>query len=367
MVIAFDAKRLFTNFTGLGNYSRTLVKNLQKYYPQHEYHLFTPKITETEETRFFLDTNKFTIHSSSEPLWRTYKMSFVINKLNPDIFHGLSHEIPLGLKNNIKKVVTFHDLIYEIYPKQFGIWDRNMYKLKYKKAAKTADMVLCISKSTQNDLVQLYKIPLEKTCIVYQSCQDVFQENSDTLPTISVPEVPYYLYVGSLIPRKNLISIVQSFAALSDSFKKPFVIVGSGPYKYVDEVKRQISELNLESWFHFFSHVDNHQLVYIYDNSYLLCYPSVYEGFGIPVIESLFRKKPVITSNLSSLPEAAGPGGLLVDPTDPADIKLAFEKLSDKNLYKKLSFDGHDYVNNHFSMKATADCLMDLYLSLHSR
>lgn len=367
MVIAFDAKRLFTNYTGLGNYSRTLVKNLQKYYPQHEYHLFTPKIIENEETSYFFDKNKFTIHTSSEPLWRTYKMSIVINQLKPDIFHGLSHEIPLGLKNNIKKVVTFHDLIYEIYPKQFGIWDRNMYKLKYKKAAKTADMVVCISKSTQNDLIRLYKIPAEKTCIVYQSCQEVFQEKLVSVPSLSLPDIPYFLYVGSIIPRKNLKSIVESFAVLDDSLKRPFVIVGSGPEKYVDQVKRQISELNLKSWFHFFSHVDNHQLVHVYDQSYMLCYPSVYEGFGIPVIESLFRKKPVITSNLSSLPEATGPGGLLVDPTDPSDIKLAFEKLSDKNLYEKLSFEGYDYVTHHFSMKATAECLMELYLSLCSR
>lgn len=367
MVFAFDAKRLFNNFTGLGNYSRTLIKNLQKYYPEHEYHLFTPGITVNEETKYFLDTEKFTVHSSGKLFWRTIGMSSEINALAPDIFHGLSHELPLGLHPDIKKVVTFHDLIYEIYPRQFGFWDRNVYRLKYKRAAKTADKIVCISKSTQKDLIKIYDIPSEKTCIVYQSCQDVFQEESAENASIFLPESPYFLYVGSLIPRKNLKTIVESFVKLPDSLKKPFVIVGTGPKSYVEEVKNDISRLNVKSWFHFINRVDNHQLVYVYDQSYLLCYPSVYEGFGIPVIESLFRRKPVITSNLSSLPEAAGPGGILVNPGDSEEIKNAFVTLLQEKYYEKYAEDGYKYVKDYFSNKATAECLIKLYNQLISR
>ena len=117
MVIAFDAKRVFHNFTGLGNYSRTLLKNLATYYPEHEYHLFTPSIKENAETNYFLNNPQFIIHTplKNKIGWRLLHMGGHVNTLNPDIFHGLSHELPVGLNTyTIKSVVTFHDLIYEI-------------------------------------------------------------------------------------------------------------------------------------------------------------------------------------------------------------------------------------------------------------
>ena len=363
MILAFDAKRLFNNFTGLGNYSRTLVRNLQKFYPEHEYHLFTPKIVRNAETDYFLDSGKFTIHHSGFPLWRTFGMSREINRLSPDIFHGLSHELPVGLREDIKKVVTFHDLIYELYPKQFGLWDRNMYAIKYKFAAKKADRVICISQSTKNDLTRLYHIPENKIRVLYQSCHDIFQtKNIGT--SLDFDKKDYYLYVGSLIERKNVLQAIRAYAMLDAQYQKPFVIVGSGPVKHVDEIKDLIAQYGLMSHFEFISHINNDQLVAVYDQCYLLCYPSVYEGFGIPVIEALFRKKPVITSNLSSLPEAAGPGALLVDPYQPEQIRDAFIRLNDAAVYSKLAEEGHQYVQDSFSARSTADALMDFYKNL---
>ena len=147
LVFAFDAKRLFSNFTGLGNYSRTLLKNLAEYYPQHEYHLFTPRIVKNEETVFFLEDSRFVVHTPrvSHPFWRGFTMSAEVNALKPTLFHGLSHEIPFGLDHHILSVVTFHDLIYELYPHQFGFWDRWMYRWKYRSSAQRADAIVSIS------------------------------------------------------------------------------------------------------------------------------------------------------------------------------------------------------------------------------
>lgn len=356
MILAFDAKRLFNNFTGLGNYSRTLVRNLQSNYPEHEYHLFTPKMVKNKETEYFLDSGKFTIHTSNTPLWRSIGMSRVINKLSPDIFHGLSHELPLGLRPEIKTVVTFHDLIYELYPAQFGLWDRYMYALKYKYAAKKADMVVCISQSTKEDLVHLYQVPENKIQVVYQSCHEIFQTSRP-----DAEKKDFYLYVGSLIERKNIKQAIRAYAMLDTTYQKPFVIVGSGPKKYVDEMKDLISQFGLSDHFEFISHVDNERLINLYDQSFLLCYPSLYEGFGIPVIEALFRKKPVITSNLSSLPEAAGPGAILINPHIPEEIRDAFIKINNDILHAKLSEEGYQYVKTNFSSRATAENLMNLY------
>lgn len=365
MVIAFDAKRLFNNFTGLGNYSRTLVRNLQSYFPDNEYHLFTPKITKNEETAYFLDTEKFIIHTPkiNNPLWRSVGIAADINTLKPHIFHGLSHEIPFGIHKHIKTVVTFHDLIYEKFPEQFGLLDRWMYKLKYRSSIKRADFVIAISNSTKEDLTSLYEDNDEKISIIYQSCNDVFQitEEETMLEGSLVGMSNYYLYVGSIIERKGLLSIVFAYAKLPEELRKPFVVIGKGEKKYRQKVDDMIRYHGLDEYFYFVNGVSNERLVAIYDQSFALVFPSIYEGFGIPVIESLFRRKPVITSLLSSLPEAAGPGAILVNPYDPDEICQAMMELSDADSYEKLSYAGFEYVSSRFSSDYTASQLIDYY------
>lgn len=365
LIIAFDAKRLFNNFTGLGNYSRTLVRNLQTYFPEHEYHLFTPKITKNEETAYFLDNEKFFIHTPSfnSSLWRSVGMAADVNKLKPNIFHGLSHEIPFGIHKNIKTVLTFHDLIYEKYPEQFGLWDRWMYKLKYRSSVRRADHIIAISESTKEDLISMYEVEEDKISVIYQSCNDVFQifdeeaKLDDTLANLN----DYYLYVGSIIERKGLLSIVFAYAKLPDEYRKPFVVIGKGDKKYKQKVDDMIKYHGLESYFYFVNSISNERLLAVYDHSFALVFPSIYEGFGIPVIESLFRNKPVITSLISSLPEAAGPGAILVNPYDPDEICLAMMEINDKKKYDRLSRDGYAYVNDRFSSEGTAVQLMDFY------
>lgn len=369
LVIAFDAKRLFNNFTGLGNYSRTLLKNLQTYYPGHEYHLFTPKIKKNDETAYFLDESKFIIHTPKNynPFWRTFGMSTEINELKPDIFHGLSHEIPFGLNSKIKTLITFHDLIYEKFPDQFGWWDKKIYHLKYKSSAFRANHITAISESTKSDLINTYHIPSEKISVNFQSCNDIFQledEHEENLKVELAGIKDYYLYVGSIIERKGLLQTIIAFAQLPESAKKPFVVVGNGNKNYISKVRDMIRYYELEEYFYFIKGISNPELISVYDHCYALVYPSVYEGFGIPVIEALFRKKPVITSDISSLPEAAGPGAILVDPYSPKDIAKAILWLNDPKVYKEVSEKGHQYVKSRFSSCETTKSLMELYFDL---
>lgn len=366
LIIAFDAKRLFFNYTGLGNYSRTLVRNLQAQYPEHEYHLFTPAIKNNEETAYFLDPEKFTIHTPEKwsPLWRTYGISSQINKLKPHIFHGLSHEIPLGIQPNIKKIVSFHDLIYEKYPEQFGWWDRNLYHLKYKNAVSRADHIVAISESTSQDLQTIYQTDISKISVIFQSCHERFQNllrSEEPLPDSITHLNQYYLYVGSIIERKGLLQCVLAYAMLPKPLRKPFVVIGNGDKKYFSKVLDMIKYYQLEKYFHFVRGISNPALVTVYDQSFCLIYPSIYEGFGIPIIESLFRRKPVITSDISSLPEAAGPGAILVDPFSPKDIAQAMIWMNDQETYDTLSEKGYHYVTSKCSSENTAKEMMKLY------
>lgn len=363
LVIAYDAKRLFSNFTGLGNYSRTLVRNLQKFYPDCKFHLFTPRIVKNAETEFFLDNPDFTVHvpKRGRLMWRTFGMSSEVNELRPDIFHGLSHEIPFGLSADISTIVTFHDLIYERYPEQYGWWDRNMYRIKYRSAARRARHIVCISESTRQDLADLYRIPHTKMSIVYQSCRPEFMDN----PCVPVDfGKGYWLYVGSAIARKGLLQLVIAYGMLPPSARRPLVIVGSGPSEYTNQVIDMMAYYNTTSQIRWIERLDNQSLYSMYDGCYALIYPSMYEGFGIPLIESLSRCRPVITSDLSSLPEAAGPGSRYADPFKPEEIAAAMMDLENKTLYEKLALEGRDHVMGQFGAEVTARKMMEVYRNL---
>ena len=362
--IGFDAKRLFHNHTGLGNYSRTLVRDLQRLYPEHEYHLFTPKVSDHAEVAYFLDKKKFTIHTYSGKLgwyWRSRGMTKDINAAEIDIYHGLSHEIPLNSSDlSAKTVVTFHDLIYEYFPEQFGLWDRYIYKRKYRYAAQHANRVVAISESTKKDLNDLYQIDASKMSVVYQSCNPAFY-NAPKSPST---DEKYLLYVGSLIERKSFMLIVEAMATIPMDKRTTVKVVGKGSH-YANLVKARISELDLVDQFDFLDHIDNEALLSIYDNAIAMVYPSIYEGFGIPLIESLYRDTPVITTTASSLPEAAGPGAIYIEPNDKANLaKAMMDIVSDLDLRNKLSIEGKTYISERFKDTTAATGMMALYLEM---
>ena len=366
MKIGFDAKRLFNNFTGLGNYSRTLVKNFQQSFPEHDLHLFSPKLIRNEETEWFFDESRFTLHECKHPFkgyWRQYQITSLVKKLDLDIYHGLSHELPIGIeKLNCKTFISFHDLIYEHYPEQFPLLDRFFYRRKYKSSAFRADQILAISESTKKDLKEIYGIPENKISVLYQSCQDIFFQQKTYVKPIK--EEHYFLYVGSIIERKGLLKIVEAQALIPVKSRIPIVIIGSGK-DYVQEVKERISALGLDNDFLFMKYVENHLLPSYYHFAKALIFPSVYEGFGIPIIESLLSNTPVITSSISSLPEAAGPGGILVNPSNQNEIAKAMVEISeDEKKAAILSTKGRQHVLSKFTSKVLSQELLKLYQSI---
>ncbi|MBK9687061.1 MAG: glycosyltransferase family 4 protein [Saprospiraceae bacterium] len=235
--IGFDAKRLFLNDTGLGNYSRTLVKNMMKLYPQHEYHLFTPSIRETSETQIFLNGDCH-IHTPGKfeikAVWRSRGMSKTINAMKLDVYHGLSHELPSGISTATRTVVSMHDLIYEIYPQFFPWYNRWVYRWKYKTSCKKANHVIAISEATRKDLISRYHLDEKQVSVVYQSCGDYF------MPRQRSKQKKHFLYVGTIEERKGLLNAVHAYAQLPKEFQIPFLVVGSGS-TYAEEVKRQYS------------------------------------------------------------------------------------------------------------------------------
>ena len=362
MHIGFDAKRLFLNKTGLGNYSRTLVSNLIKYYPENTYFLYSPRVERNQETEFFFNKENVKIVSPENggAIWRSKGVLKEIQNDKIDVYHGLSNELPYGIsKRNVKSVVTIHDVIFERYPKQYAFFDRMMYRHKTKSCIAQADRVLSISHQTTDDLKKYYGLSDDKVSLVYQTCNPTF---TDTPTPFKPKSNDYFLYVGSVIERKNLLSILMAMTKIEQSLRKKFVIVGTGG-AYYKKAQSFAAENKLEPWLEWKGIMNNNDLRRLYENSIALIYPSIFEGFGIPVIESMFAGRPVITSNLSSLKEVGGEAAILIDPFNVSELVEAMNKIVEVG-YQEGMQSRIDKHLQQFNPEKLSKELMDLYQSL---
>ncbi len=363
MKIGFDAKRVFHNSTGLGNYSRTLIKNLQRYYPEHEYFLFTPSVTENSYTRPFL-TGEFQIVTPQNkiPGWRSVFSSRTIERLDLDIYHGLSHEIPLVKPaSNTSMVVTIHDLIFLNRASDYNRWDRWSYNYKYKRAAQSCDALVAISNYTRDQVRHHWDIEEKKIHTIYQSCNDVFFQ-----PSIAESDRSYFLYVGSVVKRKGLLYIIEALGSCPGHTRPKLVVVGRGG-SYYAECKERIRALKMENQVDFKENVSTEELKRLYDQALALVFPSREEGFGIPVIEAGLRKTPVITSRYGALQESAGPYATYIDLEQPDDLKNALlSHLIHDDKRAILIEKSYIYVESLFNPEATARSLYELYVNLRT-
>ena len=333
MNIGFEAKRVFHNKTGLGNYSRDLIRLLSQYSPKNNYFLYNPKPSDTKlfdanNTNVFEKKPASPFYTKFYNLWRQKGVVKDLIKDGIMIFHGLSGEIPRGLSaNNIKSVVTIHDLIFVRYPHLYSFFDRKIHFYKFKKAAQEADLVIAISEQTKNDIIEFFKIDASKIKVIYQGCHTIFKkdfsddEYKEVIATFNLPK-EFILNVGTIETRKNILLVVKAITNIDTCL----VIVGKET-AYTNEVKNYISEHHLENKVIFLKGLSLQQLAILYKLAKVFVYPSLYEGFGIPIIEALYSKTPVITTRGGVFPEAGGPHSIYVNPTSVTEMENAIWKL----------------------------------------
>lgn len=369
MKIGFDAKRIFYNHTGLGNYSRGIVENLQQFHKNCDIHLFTPSLKSNVEGNFFQE--KLTIHTASvKPswYWRTFKMVQDLEKQNLDIYHGLSHELPKDIhQSKIKSVLTVHDLIFKIYPQQYKFIDSKIYDWKLRYACKAADVIVAISEHTKRDIIKYYNVPAEKIEVIYQTCGESFKKTASQEQKEQVRlkyQLPkqFLLSVGSIIERKNLLTLVKAMRNVDI----PLMIVGSGK-AYKKKIEHYIKENQLENKVIFLKNVSNEDLSVLYQLAEIFIYPSLYEGFGIPIIEAIFSKTPVITTTQSALPEAGGQYSNYICGTDVAELSTMINELLDNPMKTRANLQkSFDWASEQFSPQTTANQLYELYERLYN-
>ena len=364
MKIGFDAKRAFYNSTGLGSYSRTVLQVLSRFYPQNQYVLFSPR--SRKPPKFNLHLHYPTVWSQQRFfcfMWRTKGLVKSEEFSSLDLFHGLSGQIPMA-KSSVPYVVTIHDLIFLVYPEFYNPIDVKIYKFKSQYAVNNSQIVISISQSTKNDILRFFKIPEEKIKVVYQSYNPIFSRKctyEEKLRVRSKYNLPgqFILYVGTIEPRKNALRILNAMEKYSIDF--PIVLIGRFKPAYKKKIFDFLRSAKIKNRVFFVNNVKFKDLPAIYQQALYFVYPSLYEGFGIPVIEAQRSGLPVITSNVSSLPEAGGPHSILVDPFDVEQLGYAMlNLLNDGQLRRNMAEKGKIYVQK-FSEKNFADNLMDVY------
>ncbi|MBC7949258.1 MAG: glycosyltransferase family 4 protein [Chitinophagaceae bacterium] len=378
MNIAFDAKRAYHNNTGLGQYSRTLIRLLASAFPQHEYFLYNPRKSAAYqlEGRNMHEMRPKGIPSSLFPsAWRSNWVKSDLKKHKINLYHGLSHEIPLGIENTgIPSIVTIHDLIHEKFPEQYTAIDVKIYSKKFRNACDNATRIIAISRQTKQDIMEIYKIPSSKIDICYQSCFQEFGQNfseqtkDEVRSKFGLPK-KFFLSVGSIIERKNLLNVCKAMFLLRQVVDIPLVVIGDGG-KYKQKVQDFIRQHDLDNRVIFLSEKfpvtdtlrwSNIELPVIYQLATAMIYPSYYEGFGLPVLEALQSSLPVITSNVSCLPEAGGDAAYYVNPNSAEEIAEGMRLIyTDPELVDIMVDKGYRYASE-FSLDRYGSRVMDIY------
>ncbi len=327
MRIGFDAKRFFFNASGLGNYSRNLVSALCKYQPEFKLFLFSPSSNYTVQSTIPSNTsvvypNRF-IDKNFKSYWRSHSIIKDILKNDISIYHGLSHELPFGIgRSKIKSVVTIHDLIFLRHPELFSFIDRKIYAKKFKYSCEVADSIIAISEQTKDDIIDLFNIAPEKIEVVYQGCDELFLKkySEDDLETVknkySLPS-EFILSVGTIEQRKNALLTIKALHKAKIDI--PYYILGKKT-AYYNVLMEYIVKYNLSNQVKFLHGVPTEDLPLIYQQAKAFLYPSIYEGFGIPVLEALNSSVPVITGNSKCLVEVGGSSSLFIDTSCVDDM-----------------------------------------------
>lgn len=374
LTIGYDAKRAVSNGTGLGNYCRTLLNDLGTIDTTDSFRLYVPDLGR-DDLRSQLDMPRnmsFVTPANKlvKPLRSLWRIKGIVNDLKRDgvdIYHGLTGELPLGLSEaGIKSVVTIHDLIFMRHPEYYSPIDVAIYKWKFRNTCKQADRIIAISECTRRDIMELGEIDDSRIHVVYQSCDTRFrqqvspEQKQDVRARYSLPK-RYVLFVGTIEERKNALLAAQALPYLSDEIH--LVLVGRQT-AYAKTITSFARQNGLANRVHMLSGVPTSDLYAIYQQAECFVYPSRYEGFGIPVIEAIQSRLPVIACTGSCLEEAGGPDNVYVDPDEPQEMAMAIKSITDNpDAARQIVTRSLDYIRR-FENGNVAQEMLNVYRSM---
>ena len=334
---------LFSQPTGISNYAKNLFPYLKS---------LNPTLLTAEN---YPDFNCYPVPNNLTPadgtkghlrrlLWTQFQLPKIYQNLKSQLLFSPIPEAPLY--TNCRFIVTAFDMIPLRFPNRLSPLT-TYHKYYTPEVFKQAEHIICISESTANDIIQFYQIPSHKiTPILLAGDNSHFQ-------FLNLPTRNYFLYVGRQDPYKNLQRLITAFSALPH--RNDYELWLAGPYdkRYSPLLEIQTQELGISHLVKFLNYVSYDELPIIINQAIALVFPSLWEGFGLPVLEAMACGTPVITSNVSSLPEVAGDAAILINPYNPGEITAAMQAIiNDSETRKQLSEKGLERANQ-FSWEKT--------------
>lgn len=365
-LIAIDASRAaHLHRTGTEGYSLSIIRALAALGQDHRYRLYFRDEPPQNLLPAYPNVEYRVIHRSR--LWTHTALGSAIRHDRPDVFFVPAHVIPWPGIGGTPAVVTIHDLGYLRFPGSHPLVDRLYLDWSTRYSARTARLVIAISQATASDLASLNGIPRQKIRVVYSG----LDEMKVTRPPEAVRERfgipgPYILHVGSLHPRKNLARLVEAFALIKDTVDDLSLVLAGRPGWEYDKLLAHIDGLGLASRVILPGYVSDEERAALYQGARVYAFPSLYEGFGFPVLEAMSQGIPVVCSNTSSLPELVAGAALTVDPLDVQGLADATKRLlTDENLRRDLVERGR-WRASLFSWEICARSTLDVLIEAAS-
>jgi len=352
MRIAIDGTIVREEITGTGFYITNLINGLIKIDNINNYYIFGDeqylrKYIKIDKDNFKVVHKRFK-NRIIRVLWEYFIFPFELKKLKIDILHSPNYITPL-LKFGFKIILTIHDLTFLLFPEKYTITKRWLFGKMIPISIKKSDKIIADSKNTKKDILKFFSVPEDKISIAYVSYPDYYNllinesKAKDIVKKYGI-ERDYILYVGMIEPRKNIISLLKAFVELDKDLELDLVIVGKKGWYFKEIEKYMVSTVNLrlKNKIIFTGYVSEHKLKYFYKLALIFTYPTLYEGFGLPPLQAMACGTPVITSNISSLPEVVGDAAIKINPDDLGELKNSIkclyknEKKRDKLIKKGL-------------------------------
>jgi glycosyltransferase involved in cell wall biosynthesis len=367
MIIGIDASRATSSTpTGTETYSRELIRALIAIDRENTYRLYLRDNISRDFFGVSVSDSRFTHHELRiipfPRLWTHLRLSYEMLAYAPDVLWIPAHVLPLIHPR--RSIVTIHDLGHLRFPEAHPLRQRLYHTWSTRRNARAALHIFADSEATRDDLIHFCHIKPEKISVVYPAYDaQVYQPIPDTASIESVRAEyrvgkDYILAIGTIHPRKNYTRLIEAFAKLEISNLR-LVIVGKRGWLY-DEIYSRAEALNLQARISFLDYVSSSDLPALICGARLLAFPSLHEGFGLPVLEAQACGTPVICSMTSSFPEVAGDGALFVDPVDVDAITAAMQRLlEDEALRGKLIDNGIRNIKR-FSWEQSARCVLDV-------
>ncbi|MBO72717.1 MAG: glycosyltransferase [Flavobacteriales bacterium] len=370
-VIAVNTRILVSGkLEGIGNFTAEIFKRLVKWNPDYEFHFIFNYPFDDE----FIFGDNVTAHVIQPPakhpllvkIWYNFSLKRVLKKIKPDVF--VSPDAITSLTTDVKTLTVMHDIGFAHRPQDLPLSWSKFYNKYSKRFAQKSNRIATVSEYSKKDIIKTYKINPDKIDVVFNGVKESFHPASPQKITELTNNQEYFFYIGSLHPRKNIINLLKGFNQFKQKSDNNVKLVIGGDFLFqANEIKFTLNDLEHKSQIILTGRLTDEELNTWLSGAIALSYIPHFEGFGIPLLEAMKCNTPILTSNVTSLPEVGSDAAIYVNPESIKEIAEGMNKLyTDKNLRAELIENGQKRLKN-FSWEKSAKLLWDcIQKTIHS-